>query len=65
VGSIETLGLVADQLKLQGAAWYAIGALNNNFGTIGYVIIGIFALSWAISALIYRVRRFDDLEISR
>jgi nickel/cobalt transporter (NiCoT) family protein len=65
IGSIEALGLLADQLKLQGPLWDAIGVLNDNFGTLGYVIIGIFALSWAASVLIYRVRRFDDLEVSR
>ncbi|MFK4445933.1 high-affinity nickel-transport protein [Caballeronia udeis] len=65
VGSIEALGLLADQLKLQGPMWDAIGALNDNFGTLGYVIIGIFALSWAASVLIYRFKRFDDLEVGR
>ncbi len=63
VGSIEALGLIADQLKLQGGIWDALGALNDNFGTIGYVIIGIFALSWLASVVIYRVKRFDEFEI--
>jgi high-affinity nickel-transport protein len=63
VGSIEALRLIAGQLKLQGGGWDALGALNDNFGTIGYVIIGIFALSWLASIVIYRVKRFDELEI--
>jgi len=29
------------------------------------VIIGIFALSWAASVFIYRVKRFDELEVSQ
>ena len=65
IGSIETLGLISDKLKLQGPVWDAIGALNENFGTLGYLIIGIFVLSWVASVLIYRVKKFDDLEISR
>ncbi|WGS52641.1 HoxN/HupN/NixA family nickel/cobalt transporter [Paraburkholderia sp. D15] len=65
IGSIEALGLLSDKLKLQGPVWDAIGALNDNFGTLGYVIIGIFVLSWLVSVLIYRARKFDDLEISR
>jgi len=64
IGSIETLGLIADKLKLQGAAWDAIGAMNHNFGTLGYFIIGIFTLCWAASVFIYRVRRFDELEVT-
>ena len=52
VGSTEALGLIADQLKLQGGVW---DALNDNFGTIGYVIIGIFALSRLASMVSYSV----------
>jgi len=63
IGGIEALGLLADQLKLQGAVWDAIGALNDNFGTLGYFIIGIFVVSWALSALIYQLKGLDKLEI--
>jgi len=65
IGGIEALGLLADQLKLQGPVWDAIGTLNDNFGTLGYIIIAIFAVSWIASILIYRVKRFDELELSR
>jgi high-affinity nickel-transport protein len=65
IGGIEALGLLADQLKLQGPLWDAIGTLNDNFGTLGYIIIGIFILSWLVSVLIYRVKRFDELEVGR
>ncbi|WP_153135732.1 HoxN/HupN/NixA family nickel/cobalt transporter [Paraburkholderia agricolaris] len=65
IGGIEALGLIADQLKLQGPVWDAIGTLNDNFGTLGYIIIGIFVLSWVTSVLIYRAKRFDELEVSR
>src|SRR5471032_317851 len=65
IASIEALGLLADQLKLQGPVWDAIGTLNDNFGTLGFVIIGIFAFSWIVSVLIYRAKRFDELEVGR
>src|SRR5471032_2214285 len=65
IGGIEALGLLADQLKLQGPVWDAIGTLNDNFGTLGFVIIGIFAFSWIVSVLIYRAKRFDELEVGR
>ena len=65
IGGIEALGLLADQLKLQGPVWDAIGTLNDNFGTLGYIIIGIFVLSWIASVVIYRLKRFDEMEISR
>jgi high-affinity nickel-transport protein len=62
IGGIEALGLVADRLSLSGPFWSAIGALNDNFGSLGYLIIAIFLASWLISIAIYRLRRFDRLE---
>jgi len=62
IGGIETLGLIGDQFALKGAFWDAIGALNDNFGTLGYVIIAIFAASWIVSAVVYRVKGYDRLE---
>ena len=45
VGGLETLNLIGDQLGLTdgGGFWGAIGALNDNFGVLGYLIVGIFA----------------------
>ncbi len=63
VGGIEALGVIADKLSLQGGIWDVIGALNENFGALGYLIIAIFAASWIISAVVYRVKRYDELEI--
>lgn len=62
VGGIEALGLLADRLALQGPFWRVIGALNGHFGVIGYLIIGIFASAWLLSAAIYRWRGYDRLE---
>jgi nickel/cobalt transporter (NiCoT) family protein len=61
VGGIEALGLLADQFHLTGGMWSAVGKLNDNFGLLGYCIIGLFAASWVLSIAIYKWRRFDDL----
>jgi high-affinity nickel-transport protein len=63
VGGIEALGLIADKLSLEGAFWGMIGALNGNFGSLGYVIIAVFAVSWFVSAAVYRLKRYDEIEI--
>jgi nickel/cobalt transporter (NiCoT) family protein len=63
IGGIEALGLIGDQLALKGTFWDAIEALNDNFGTLGYVIIAIFAVSWIVSAVVYRVKGYDRLEV--
>jgi high-affinity nickel-transport protein len=62
VGGIEALGLLANQLHLTGSFFAAILRLNSSFGTLGYFIVGLFALSWIVSIAIYKWRRFDDLE---
>jgi len=65
IGSIEALGLIADQLELKGDFWGFIGSLNDSFGMLDYIIIGIFVASWAASVLLYRLRGFDRLEVNR
>ena len=62
VGGIEAIGLLKDQLNLTGGFWDFIGSLNDNFGTLGFVIIGVFVLSWVASVIIYRVKGFDRFE---
>ncbi len=62
VGGIEALGLLANQLHLTGSFFAAILRLNSSFGTLGYLIVGLFALSWIVSIAIYKWRRFDSLE---
>jgi high-affinity nickel-transport protein len=47
---------------LKGNVWDLVNKLNNNFGVLGYFIIGLFALSWIVSVAIYKWRRFDHLE---
>ncbi len=59
IGGIEALGLLGDQLGLQGGFWDAVGALNDNFGALGFGIISLFILAWTVSLLAYRYARAD------
>ena len=63
VGGIEALGLLAGQFHLTGGFWGLVDKLNQNFGLLGYGIVGLFAFSWIASIAIYKWRRFDDLEL--
>jgi high-affinity nickel-transport protein len=63
IGGVETLGLIGNAFKLEGRFWDAVGVLNDNFGVLGFVIIAVFALSWFASALIYRARGYDALDV--
>jgi high-affinity nickel-transport protein len=63
VGGIEALGLLGSELQLHGLLWNVVSKLNENFGTLGYAIVGLFAVSWITSIGFYRWMRFDDLKI--
>jgi high-affinity nickel-transport protein len=63
VGGVEILGLIGDLLQPRGWFWDAIGALGGHFGGLGICIVGLFALAWIVSVLIYRYQGFDRLEV--
>lgn len=65
VGGVEAFGLFKDQFNLSGGVWDFIGMPNDNFGTFGFVIIGVFILSWIVSMIIYRVKGYDRLASTR
>jgi len=64
VGGIEALGLLAGQLHPTGAFWILVDRLNENFGLLGYCIVGLFTLSWLISVAVYRWCGFDNFELT-
>jgi high-affinity nickel-transport protein len=63
VGGIEALGLLAEHFHFTGWFWDVVANLNENFGALGFFIVGVFALSWIVSIAFYKWRRFDDLEL--
>jgi nickel/cobalt transporter (NiCoT) family protein len=66
IGGLETLGLVQSEYNLAGWFWNPIATLNGDaaFGTLGYVIVGIFAVSWIVSVLLYKLKRYDEIEVT-
>ena len=60
IGGIEALSLIADKLGLEGAFWNMIGNLNAGVANFGYLVVGIFLASWAVSYLLYRWQRLDQ-----
>jgi high-affinity nickel-transport protein len=64
IGGIEALALIADTLDLKGGFWDLIGAASNNFGLLGYAVIGLFVVSWLVSVLFYKLKRYDDMPVN-
>ena len=62
VGTIETLGIISGQLNLSGGFWDVVGEAGDNFEAVGIGIVGIFIVSWLISTIVYKIKKYDDLE---
>jgi high-affinity nickel-transport protein len=60
IGGIEALGLIAGKLGLEGGFWEMIDDLDGGLANFGYLVVGIFVVSWALSYLIYRLWGFDE-----
>jgi high-affinity nickel-transport protein len=59
IGGIEALGLISSKLGLEGRFWSAVDDLNGGLANFGYLVVGVFLASWAISYLIFRWQRLD------
>jgi high-affinity nickel-transport protein len=64
IGGIEVLGLIGDRWKIHGVVWDRISSLNNHFGMVGFAILGVCIGSWAVSVIIYRLNRYDDIKVN-
>lgn len=60
VGTIEALSVLNAQFSFGGRAWGVVSGLSNNFGLLGFLIIGVFAASWAVSVLVYKASRYES-----
>jgi high-affinity nickel-transport protein len=58
IGGIELVGLLAQQWDITGGVigWIAGVNLNN----VGFVIVGLFVVTWAVSLLIWRFARVEE-----
>ncbi|HEX3706885.1 MAG TPA: HoxN/HupN/NixA family nickel/cobalt transporter [Mycobacteriales bacterium] len=57
IGTIELLGLLASELDLTGGFWNAMADFNIN--TAGFIIVGLFAVTWAVALGIWRFGRIE------
>ncbi len=62
IGGIELLQVISEAVGLHGGVWKVVGDLD--LSRIGFLIIGIFVVSWTISMALYRVRGLHRLEDS-
>lgn len=63
VGTVEVLQIVQGELHLSGPFWNFV-THTLDLGNLGYYILGIFILSWLISTAIYRLKKYEDIEVN-
>ncbi len=62
IGTIEVFSIIAMEFNLSGGLWDSLG--NLDFGVLGTIIIGIFFVSWLVSTIIYKVKKYDDIVVA-
>jgi high-affinity nickel-transport protein len=58
IGTVELLQVLTAKLGLDTGVWASLDGLD--FGTLGYGIVGLFVLTWAVSALVWKTRRIEE-----
>src|SRR5688572_9567593 len=58
IGTIEVLQVTAERLSLESGFWTFLEALD--FGHIGYLVVGLFVLTWACSIVLWKTRRIEQ-----
>jgi high-affinity nickel-transport protein len=58
VGTVELLGLLANELHLGGTVWHDLA--NFNLNAAGFAIAALFVVTWVIAMAIWRLWRIED-----
>jgi high-affinity nickel-transport protein len=58
VGTVELLGLLAQQLNFTGTFWRWVSGLNLN--TVGFVIVGLFIVVWVVALGVWKFGRIEE-----
>jgi high-affinity nickel-transport protein len=58
IGTVELLQVMSTNLGLRGRGWDSVN--NLDFGTLGYAMVVLFIIVWAVSVSVWKVRRIED-----
>src|SRR6266705_1403852 len=58
IGAIELLGLIAQNAHLDGSFWNFLAGFNIN--TAGFVIVGVFVVTWIVALCIWHFGRIEQ-----
>jgi nickel/cobalt transporter (NiCoT) family protein len=58
IGTIELVSILTDRLHIRTGPLAAIGGLDLNY--VGFVIVGLFVLTWLAAMLVWRFGRIEE-----
>jgi nickel/cobalt transporter (NiCoT) family protein len=58
IGVVELLQVAVAKLDLRGGVWDWLSRLD--FGTLGYVVVGAFVITWALAYAVWKTRRIEE-----
>ncbi len=58
IGTIELAGLFAHELGAQGPFWRWV--VNVNINELGFIIVGLFVLTWAVALAVWRFGHIEE-----
>ena len=58
VGTVELMSILADKLSLTGGVWDF--AANLDLNLVGYFIVGLFVVTWAVALAVWRFGRIEE-----
>jgi high-affinity nickel-transport protein len=58
IGATELLGLLAKDTSLNGSFWSFMA--NFNINTAGFIVVGVFVLTWVVALGIWRFGRIEQ-----
>jgi high-affinity nickel-transport protein len=58
IGTIELLGLLAEEMGWSGGIWTWIGGIDLN--VVGFGIVGLFVVTWVVALLVWRWGRIEE-----
>ncbi len=59
IGGVELLGLLSQKLGLDGGLWALLGRIGD-FQYTGYLLVGLFVATWAVSLAVWRYGRIEE-----
>ncbi|GAB2998980.1 HoxN/HupN/NixA family nickel/cobalt transporter [Mycobacterium bourgelatii] len=58
IGTVELLGLFAEEFGWRGPFWTWVSGLNLNL--VGFLVVGMFVATWLVAVLVWRYGRLEE-----